>query len=320
MPQPEISLIVPLYNEEKVFHLLVQRLDALIQTSPVPFEIVMVNDGSRDKTPELMRQQALKSPHYTAVFLSRNYGHQVAVSAGMSHARGTEAVMIIDGDLQDPPELMLKFYDKIKEGYEVVYAIRKKRKENFIKRSMYWLFYRILKRLSEIEIPLDSGDFSMLSRRVCDILVAMPERSRFLRGMRTWVGFRQIGVEYERDKRVAGDSKYTLKALFKLAYDGIFNFSYVPLKLITSLGLYTILISLVYITYVLIKKLLGYELPSGFTTLIMAITLFSGVQLISLGVIGEYLARIYLQVKNRPLFLVDNVIQNGEVINGQRIL
>ena len=320
MLQPEISLIIPLYNEEKVFHLLVQRLDTLIESSQYRLEIVMINDGSRDKTPELMREKALKSPNYTSVFLSRNYGHQVAVSAGMSHARGTEAVMIIDGDLQDPPELLTAFYDKIKEGYEVVFAIRKKRKENFVKRFMYWLFYRILNRLSEIDIPLDSGDFSMISRRVCDIIVAMPERSRFLRGMRTWVGFKQIGVEYERDKRMAGDSKYTLKALFKLAYDGIFNFSYVPLKLITSLGLYTILISLIYITYVLVKKLLGYELPSGFTTLIMAITLFSGVQLISLGVIGEYLARIYLQVKNRPLFLVDNVIQDGTTINGQRIL
>lgn len=308
METPQISIVIPLFNEEKAFPKLVERLDALMAESKLKIEIVMVNDGSSDATPELMKEKSLNNEAYTSVFLSRNYGHQIAVSAGMANTSATEAVMIIDGDLQDPPELLPKFYEKIKEGYEVVYAIRKKRKEGFIKKAMYWGFYRFLKRLSEVDIPLDSGDFSMVSARVNAIIVDMPERSRFIRGIRTWVGFKQIGIEYEREKRIAGEPKYTFKALFKLAYDGIFNFSYIPLKMITTIGFYTIGISLIYLTYVLLKKVLGYEVPAGFTTLIFAITLFSGVQLISLGIIGEYLARIYLQVKNRPLYLIDKVI------------
>jgi glycosyltransferase involved in cell wall biosynthesis len=220
--------------------------------------------------------------------------------------------MIIDGDLQDPPELLMPFYQKLEEGYDVVYAVRKKRKEGVIKRTAYWLFYRFLNAISEVNIPLDSGDFCMMSRRVCDIIVAMPEQSRFIRGMRTWVGFRQFGFEYEREKRASGEPKYTFKALFRLAYDGIFNFSYVPLRVITKLGFYSILASVGYLAYVIYKKLMGYELPSGFTALIFAIILFSGVQLICLGIIGEYLARIYMQVKNRPLFVIKSIISNKQ--------
>jgi polyisoprenyl-phosphate glycosyltransferase len=234
----------------------------------------------------------------------------------MEAASGTHAVMIIDGDLQDPPELITPFYSKIKEGYDVVFAVRTKRKEGMVKRSAYWIFYRLLKSISKVDIPLDSGDFCMMTRTVNDAVVAMPEQSRFIRGMRTWVGFNQIGLEYERQKRQAGEPKYTFKKLFQLAYDGIFNFSDVPLKVITKLGIFTILLSIVYLGYVLMKKIFFGAVPEGFTALIAAIVLFSGVQLICLGVIGEYVARIYDQVRGRPLFIVRQKISNKKKIHG----
>ena len=305
----DISVIVPLYNEEKVIPELFLRLDAIAEKSKFNLEFILVNDGSKDQTADLIKSKALDNKNYMALLLSRNFGHQIAVSAGMTFANGTKAVMIIDGDLQDPPELVDSFYQKIEEGFEVVYAIRKKRKEGLVKKLMYWLYYRILKRLSDIDIPVDSGDFCMISKRVNDVIKEMPERSRFVRGIRTWVGFKQIGVEYEREKRFAGEPKYDFKALFKLAYDGIFNFSFVPLKMITRLGLYTIFISFIYFSYVLYSKLIGASVPSGFTSLIAVISLFSGVQMMSLGIIGEYLARIYFQVKERPLFVVDEIVK-----------
>jgi dolichol-phosphate mannosyltransferase len=315
MANPEVSIIVPLYNEERVFNYLISRLDKLVESLDFPVEIVLIDDGSGDNTPLFIREVALKNKTYKAVFLSRNFGHQIAVTAGMASVSCSHAVMIIDGDLQDPPELLPEFYQKIKQGYDVVYAIRKKRKENFFKKTSYWGFYRLLQSISEINIPLDSGDFCMMTRKVNDIVVTFPEQSRFIRGIRTWVGFNQIGLEYERDCRKAGTPKYTLKKLVKLAYDGIFNFSYVPLKFITNLGFYTILISSLYLLFVLMKKLLGYSVPSGFTTLIFAITLFSGVQLVCIGIIGEYVSRIFMQVKNRPLYIIKSVIENGHFIN-----
>lgn len=316
MSQPEVSVIVPLFNEEKVFSILIERLNTLSISLPFSVEFVLVDDGSVDATPVLMESVALQDERYKCVFLSRNFGHQVAVSAGMDSVAACKAVMIIDGDLQDPPELINEFYQKIKEGYDVVYAIRKKRKEGPHKRLAYWIFYRLLNSISEIDIPLDSGDFCMFTRRVNDTIVAMPEQSRFIRGMRTWVGFKQIGLEYERSKRQAGQPKYTIKRLFKLAYDGIFNFSNVPLKFITNLGIVTIGISVIYLMIVLIKKVFFGSVPEGFTALIASIVLFSGVQLICLGVIGEYVARIYYQVKGRPLFIVKKKIVGKEIING----
>jgi len=307
---PEISFVIPLYNEDKVFDLLIQRLKALIPQLPFAVEFILVDDGSKDGTAFLMKEIALQDPHFKAIFLSRNFGHQIAVSAGMAHVSGTKAVMILDGDLQDPPELAATFYQYIQDGYEVVYAVRKKRKESFFKRLAYWSFYRMLNAISNIDIPLDSGDFCMISRRVNDWVVAMPERSRFIRGIRTWVGFKQIGVEYERNARHAGDAKYNFKMLFRLAYDGIFNFSEVPLRVITKLGVLVIVLSLIYIATVVVLKIAGYDIPQGFITLIFTISLFSGVQLVSLGIIGEYLSRIYSQVKERPLFIVSKIIVN----------
>jgi polyisoprenyl-phosphate glycosyltransferase len=307
--QPEVSVIVPLYNEEDVFPQLIARLKSVAATVSFSIEFVLVDDGSRDSTAVLMESLATSDAMFTCVFLSRNYGHQIAVSAGMEAAEASHAVMIIDGDLQDPPELIGKFYDKIKEGYEVVYAVRKNRKEGPVKRSAYWIFYRLLNSISEVDIPLDSGDFCMMSKRVNDTIVAMPEQSRFIRGMRTWVGFKQFGMEYDRDKRVSGDPKYTFSKLFKLAYDGIFNFSDVPLKLITKLGIVTMGVSLIYLAVVFAKRFFFGTVPEGFTALIAAIVMFSGVQLICLGIIGEYVARTYHQVRGRPLYIVRRKIE-----------
>ncbi len=312
---PKISIVVPLYNEKDTFPLLVERLNALINKTEHSIEIVLVDDGSKDNTADLMMALALSNSNYHAVFLSRNHGHQAAVTAGLAKARGTQAVMVIDGDLQDPPELLPDFFAKLQEGYDVVYAVRKKRKEGFLKKTAYATFYRILKSISYIDIPLDSGDFALMSRRVVDIMNKMPEESRYLRGMRTWVGFKQYGYEYERDSRVAGESKYSLSLLFKLAYNGIFNFSEAPIKFVSSLGIGTIGIASLYFLTVLFKKFFVYDyVPEGFTALLFVIILFAGVQLIALGIIGEYVLRIFFQVKGRPLFMVKKEIIDGEIV------
>ena len=310
--EPVISIVAPLYNEEAGIQMLCERLASVMDAAPFPVEVVLVNDGSRDQTPLLMAAQSMKDGRFTSVFLSRNHGHQLAVSAGIAVARGSKAIMIIDGDLQDPPELMEEFFTHIESGTDVVYAIRKKRKESFIKRQLYWAYYRTLKRIANLEIPVDSGDFSMISRRVADVMKSMPESSRYLRGMRTWIGFKQIGVEYERAGRAAGETKYTFKKLFELAYNGIFNFSDFPVKIITRLGVYTILVSMLYMSYIFVKKFFFGGVPEGFTTLIFAVCLFSGVQMICLGFIGEYVLRIYNQVRERPLFIIDKIVRNGQ--------
>ena len=247
--------------------------------------------------------------------LSRNHGHQLAVTAGLAYARGEKGVMIIDGDLQDPPELVNNFYKLLLEGNDVIYAIRKNRKESFLKKLAYNFYYRLQKKISSFNIPIDSGDFSMLSRRVVDNLNNMPEQSRYLRGMRAWVGFKQIGYEYDRDERQAGETKYSWNKLFELAFNGIFNFSDFPIKFITRLGFFTVFLSLLYFAYNVYRKIVFNDVPQGFTALILAVILFSGVQLISLGLIGEYVLRIYNQVRNRPLFVIDKIIQDGKNSN-----
>lgn len=313
MNEFKVTILVPLYNETESLPILIKRIDTLIDSLDMKVEVLLVDDGSKDSTAMIMAEKALEDNRYQAVFLSRNHGHQLALTAGLSRARGTEGVYIIDGDLQDPPELLPAFYAKYKEGFDVVYAIRKKRKENILKRSAYFMFYRILSRISYINIPLDSGDFSFVSRRVVDILNAMPEESRYLRGMRTWIGFKQTGLEYERDERVAGESKYSLFTLFKLANNGIFNFSEFPIKFITRLGLAITSLSLLYLVYTIIQKIIFNNVPKGFTALLIAIILFSGVQLLSIGVIGEYVLRIFFQVKGRPVFIIKNTIKDKEI-------
>jgi dolichol-phosphate mannosyltransferase len=310
----DISIIVPLYNEEQVFEKLIQRLTSVINTTDFKCEVILINDGSSDKTDQLMEQICLNDSRFTGILLSRNHGHQLAVSAGLVHVRGKKGAMIIDGDLQDPPELVNDFYKLLLVGNDVIYAIRKNRKESFFKKLAYKVYYRLQKRISSFNIPIDSGDFSMLSRRVVDIINQMPEQSRYIRGMRAWVGFKQIGFEYDREERFAGETKYSWTKLFELAFNGIFNFSDFPVKIITRLGFFTVLFSLIYFAYNIYRRFYYNDVPQGFTATILAIILFSGVQLISLGLIGEYVLRIYNQVRNRPLFIVDKIIQEGKEI------
>ncbi|WP_149242386.1 glycosyltransferase family 2 protein [Dyadobacter sp. 32] len=314
METPQISIVAPLYNESESFPLLIQRINALMDQSELSIEVVLIDDGSKDDTALKIRQLALTDSRYHGVFLSRNHGHQLALTAGISLARGSEALFVIDGDLQDPPELLPEFYKLLKEGNDVVFAVRKKRKEGIVKRTGYHVFYRLLRSISYVEIPLDSGDFALISRRVVDVMNKMPEESRYLRGMRSWIGFNQVGYEYERDERVAGESKYSFKQLFQLAYNGIFNFSEFPIKFMSRVGVFAITLSLIYFLIVVAKKLFFAQVIEGFTALLFVIILFSGVQLLALGIIGEYVLRIFFQSKNRPLFIVKEEIVNREYI------
>ncbi len=232
---PEISVVVPLYNEQENLPELYRRLGSALGSLRVPYEIVFVNDGSRDDTPRLIDELHAADTSVTLVHLSRNFGHQAAVSAGLDCALG-QGVIIMDGDLQDPPEIIPEFVARWREGHDVVFAVRRRRKEGPLKRLAYFAFYRLLNAISDIDIPLDSGDFCLLDRRVADVLRGLPERARFLRGLRTFVGFRQTGLEYERAAREAGRPKYTLRALFSLAADGLISFSSYPLRLVTRMG------------------------------------------------------------------------------------
>lgn len=308
----DISIIVPLYNEQAVFDNLIERLVNVIDTTLFSCEVLLIDDGSSDNTRQLVEKICEKDSRFTGILLSRNHGHQLAVSAGLANVRGRKGAMIIDGDLQDPPELVKEFYELLVNGYDVIYAIRKNRKESFLKKVAYSTYYRLQKKISSFNIPIDSGDFSMLSRRVVDTMNNMPEQSRYLRGMRAWVGFKQIGYEYDRDERHAGETKYSWKKLFELAFNGIFNFSDFPIKFITRMGFITVVFSLIYFGYNIYRKLFYNDVPQGFTATILAIILFSGVQLISLGLIGEYVLRIYNQVRNRPLFIIEKIIQEGK--------
>jgi dolichol-phosphate mannosyltransferase len=308
MEHPKISIVIPLFNEESAFQTLADRVAKIMDSSEFTIQAVLVEDGSTDNTPFLMQLLSEKDKRFKSVFLSRNHGHQIAISAGMSYTEATEAIMIIDGDLQDPPELITEFYKKIKEGYEVVYAVRKRRKEGVMLKLAYWLYYRIQRKVSNYRIPIDSGDFCMMSKKVKDIMVSMPEHSRYLRGMRSWVGFKQFAFEYERSGRYAGEPKYTFRKLLELAFNGIFNFTRFPINMMYKIGLLSILVSFIYIFYLFYLKFQGSVLPQGYITLIFSISFFSGIQLISLGLIGEYIFRTFSQVKQRPLFIVDKVI------------
>lgn len=305
---PQINIIIPLYNESQVFEELMSRLLKLIDSSNLTIEIILIDDGSTDDTPLKMRTISLNNKKIHSFFLSRNFGQQEAITAGLKHINATEAVLVMDGDLQDPPELLDQFYSQLKEGFDVVYAIRKKRKESLVKVFFYGMFYRLLRLISESKVFLDSGDFALMSVRVVKQLNQMPEKGKFIRGMRSWVGFKQKGIEYERDERALGKSKYSAKKLLKLASNGAFNFSDFPIKLISRFAVLIILFSLTYFIYVVFKKFFFGNVPDGFTALLFMIILFGGIQLLAIGVIGQYIIRVFFQVKDRPTYILKEKI------------
>jgi glycosyltransferase involved in cell wall biosynthesis len=305
---PRYSIVVPVFNEQENLPELHARLTAVMQKLGEPYEILFVDDGSRDNSRALIRQFAAKNKSVRGLFLSRNFGHQPAIAAGIDHARG-DAVIAMDSDLQDPPEFIPTLVEAWKKGYEVVFAVRKKRKEPLLKRAAYGAFYRLLRRTASVDIPLDSGDFSLIDRKVAELLKKMPERNRFIRGLRSWAGFNQIGIEYERDARRAGEAKYTFRKLLKLAFDGFMSFSYVPLRMAFWLGLTAFVLCVGYIGYALYGKYALDKNPPGWTSLMVAVMMLGGVQLVLIGIVGEYIARIYDEVKQRPYYIV------GETVN-----
>ena len=306
-----LSIVLPVHNEQAVLPQTHARLAACADAwaaDGVEATFLLVNDGSRDATADLLDDLAAKDSRVTAVHLTRNFGHQAAITAGLELAAG-DVVAIMDADLQDPPEVLPRFLEKWREGYQVVYAVRQKRKENAFKRLAYWTFYRLLAATSDVAIPLDAGDFCLMDRHAVDLLNSLPERQRFVRGLRTWVGLKQIGVTYERDARAAGEPQYTFGKLLALAADGLVSFSGAPLRLVTRLGVACAALSGVFLLWVLIDGLFGVtNFNRGWPSLAALVTFLGSVQLVSLGIIGEYLSRIFLEVKGRPTYLVARVV------------
>jgi glycosyltransferase involved in cell wall biosynthesis len=301
---PDLSVVVPLYNEEGNVAELHRRLSGALGASSATYEIVLVDDGSRDATPGVIDELAERDPHLTVLHLSRNFGHQSAVSAGLAHARG-RAVVVMDGDLQDPPEVIPQFVARWREGYDVVYAVRRRRKEGAGKRLGYFAFYRLLGAISDLDIPLDSGDFCLMDRRVVEALNNLPERKRFVRGLRTFVGFRQVGLAYERAARESGRPKYTFRALVGLAIDGLVSFSSYPLRLVTYLGLAVALMAVGLTVWVFTDAYTRQSAPHGWASTMVVVLFMGSVQLISLGIIGEYIRLIFLEAKERPTYIVE---------------
>lgn len=300
------SIIIPVFNEEAVIHETYRRLTQVMESLDEPYELLFVNDGSQDRTAEIIEGFAKSDKCVKLLEFSRNFGHQIAITAGMDHARG-DAIVIIDADLQDPPELIPQMIEKWKEGYEVVYAKRLKRKgETLFKKWTAALFYRTLRALTEVNIPLDTGDFRLIDRKVADAMRSIREKNRFVRGLVSWVGFRQTAIEYVRDERFAGETKYPLKKMLRFSMDGITSFSYKPLKLATYLGFVISFASFVYLLISLGQRLFTSSTVAGWASLIACVLLLNGVILIILGILGEYVGRIYDETKNRPLYILRN--------------
>src|ERR1700691_5983328 len=296
-----LSVVAPVYNEEELVELFVRRTCAAVADST--FELVLVNDGSSDATPELLDRIAATDPRVRVVHLSRNFGHQAALTAGLEHAVG-DVVAMIDADLQDPPELIPTMVARWEEGSDVVYAVRRQREgETAFKLATASWFYKLFDKLAQVDLEPNSGDFRLLDRRALNALLAMTERSRFLRGMTVWVGFTQTAVSYQRDARHAGETKYTLRKMLRFSLDAIASFSHLPLQLATYLGLLSAGVAFIAIPVVIALRIAGSYLP-GFSSITIAILLLGGIQLIALGVIGEYVGRIYDEVKHRPLYIV----------------
>jgi glycosyltransferase involved in cell wall biosynthesis len=304
-----LSIIIPCFNEAAVIGETYRRLKLLAQQlSDISVELIFVDDGSQDSTRELLRQFAAEDQQIRIIGFARNFGHQIAVSAGIDIARG-DAVVLIDADLQDPPEIIPQMLEKWREGYDVVYGVRTDRRgESAFKLVTSRAFYRILDRLSDVPIPRDTGDFRLMDRRVVDVIRSMPERNRFIRGMVSWVGFKQTPLHYCREERFAGVTKYPLRKMLRFATDGILSFSSKPLQLATRLGMFAAIFSLIITSYAVFLRLFTDVWVPGWTILIVSVTFFGGVQLICVGILGEYIGRIYDQVRERPLYVVDEKI------------
>ncbi|MBR2499484.1 MAG: glycosyltransferase family 2 protein [Clostridia bacterium] len=298
------SIVIPAYNEELVINESYKRLKAVMDTTNESYELIFVNDGSRDKTGAMLSEICDNDKNVKMIDFSRNFGHQTAITAGMDNSSG-QAVVVIDADLQDPPEVILDMIAKWKEGYDVVYGKRGKRKgETFFKLFTAKVFYRFLKSMTTVDIPVDTGDFRLIDRKVCDALSSLSEKNRYVRGLVSWVGFRQTDVTYVREERFAGETKYPLKKMIKFALDGITAFSYKPLKLSTYLGFLLSLGSFLYLIAVICIKLFTDMAVSGWASTLSVTLFFNGIILIMLGIMGEYVGRIYDESKNRPLYII----------------
>lgn len=306
----KISIVIPAYNEEEVLNKLIERLAILINNTPkYEFEVIFVNDGSQDKTLEILEEIAQKEKRLKILSFSRNFGHQASVTAGIKYVTG-DAVVIIDADLQDPPELIPQMIELWEQGNEVIYGKRKKRKgESVFKLLSAKMFYKTLNALSDVEIPKDTGDFRLVDRKVIDVINQMPEHNKFLRGLFSWVGFKQYAFEYERQERKAGKTKYPFKKMKKLASDGIISFSTKPLKMLGGIGILSIIISIGILIYSLISYALKLNnLAPGWTSIMVTVTFLGGIQLLSVWIMSEYIARIYDETKQRPEYIIDKKI------------
>ncbi len=306
----KVSIIIPCYNEEAVMEHLFTRLNKVLENLSYDVEIICVSDGSIDETWSLIRRFSENDKRWKGLSLSRNFGHQMAVSAGLAQAKG-ECSCIIDADLQDPPEVLVDFLDAWELGNEVVYGVRRRREDKGLKRVLAWVYYRFLKKLSSVEIPIDAGDFCLLDEKVVHIMNKLPERNRYLRGLRVWCGFRHYAVEFDREARVAGEVRYTFQQSLKLACDGLFSFSAVPLKLASHIGLLVSLTAFLGAVVTLLQRLFpvffdkfGMAPAPGFATIVISILFLGGVQLICLGILGEYISRIYKEVQARPNWII----------------
>lgn len=313
-----ISYVVPIYNEElNIINTITKIKEAFNQNDIEGLEIIFIDDGSTDKSVEIIKTFIEKGEPIKCICLTRNFGHQEALTAGLSNAK-SDLIAVLDGDLQDPPIVINEFIKSAKKGYDVIYGVRRKRKEIFYKKFAYGIFYKLLAALSKIEIPLDSGDFCLMTRKALNMLNDLPEHNRFIRGLRSYIGLKQIGIKYERDARSAGEPKYTFKKLLRLASDGIFNFSDRPLKLTSTFGVAVSIISALMMLALIVQRILsinilGYspnDVP-GYTSIIISIFFVSGVQLFALGIIGEYISRIFLETKKRPSYLIREIISKN---------
>jgi glycosyltransferase involved in cell wall biosynthesis len=310
---PKYSLVIPIYNEEENLAELYRRISAVMDRMDGPVELILINDGSRDRSLELLRNLHEQDSRISYLSFARNFGHQIAVTAGLNFSTG-QVVVIMDGDLQDPPELIIDMVEQWQQGYQVVYAQRtQRRQESWFKRLPAYMYYRILRHLADVDIPIDTGDFCLMDRCVVNVLNAMPERNRYIRGLRAWIGFKQTAVKFERDPRFAGEVKYTFRQSLSLAMNGLVSFSKVPLRLSIYMGLFAAFVSVLMAFLILYWRIFyPSSALTGLTIVMMAIFFLGAVQLVSIGILGQYIGRIYEEVKGRPLYTLAEVAGFGD--------